>query len=371
VKSSNLQFGIKAAALTAAVLLCPLAALAADGATPALHPGTPLVLEPVRGAFEFDLAGSDVRKLNLQLSQPLTLQTGHVLLAPTPGSNLLGLDAVLQLPLSNGIGLHAGAEQILGTTHFQSLGSIQCVNGVLGPDSYTASGCHFVTDGSPVFDRRTLNLGASREFGRLGAEVNLFTSESHSGAAGVNQLNHVTSSEVLANELLNPLAGGSALPGFLSDAYLANKTSGIDLNFQLGLATDQAGEIRLGLALTRVLDASYQGIGEQSLGPRDWRLASPFDTATLGIEWSKGSFSSGIRGYYREPVNFLDRGNLDSMSTFDVHFTWRAPWKANLSIGASNVLGAGVEDRNDMEKSTDRYESIYGRIPYVRYQQDL
>ena len=54
-----------------------------------------------------------------------------------------------------------------------------------------------------------------------------------------------------------------------------------------------------------------------------------------------------------------------------MHFTWRTPWNANLSVGASNVLNSGVNDNPAADKPVDRFESIYGRIPYVRYQQDL
>jgi len=239
---------------------------------------------------------------------------------------------------------------------------------VLGPDSYTASGCRFVTDENSVFDRHTLNLGARHEIGNVSTSINWFTSKSETGAVDVYRPNQID----LESQLLAPFTANHALPGSLTTPYIANETTGIDLNFQVGFTTDQAGEIRLGLALTRVMDANYQGSFDgQSIGPLDWSLAKPFDSAVLGLEWSRGSFSSGIRGYYREPINFLNRENLDSMSTFDVHFTWRAPWNANLSVGASNILGAGVDDGNGINKSTDRYESIYGRIPYVRYQQDL
>lgn len=330
------------------------------------HPGTPMVLDPMTGAFEFDLGGSETRKLQLQLAHPIMLEAGHHLLSMAPGSNQLGLDSVLRMPLGNGLSLQGGAEQILGNTQFQPLGSIQCLNGTLGPDSYTASGCHFVTGADATFDRRTLNVGASHASGKLSTSMNWFTTASENGAVGVYKLSQFNNPAfLLDNALLSPLAGD------MSAAYINSETTGIDLNFQLGIATDQAGEIRLGLALTRVLDANYQGIYGHSLGTLDWSVAKPFDSAALGIEWNRGSFSSGIRGYYREPVSFLNRENLDSMSTFDVHFTWRAPWKANLSIGASNVLGAGVDERNTSDKTTDRYESIYGRIPYVRYQQDL
>ena len=56
----------------------------------ALHPGTPMVLDPVSGGFEFDLGGSETPKLQLQLSQPLMLETGSHLPTGLPHSNLLG-----------------------------------------------------------------------------------------------------------------------------------------------------------------------------------------------------------------------------------------------------------------------------------------
>jgi len=335
-----------------------------------LHPGTPMVLDPATGSFEFDLGGSKTRKLQLQLSQPIMLEMGQHLVSPEPGSNLLGLDATLKIPVGNGFSLHGGAEQLHGSTQFQTLGSIQCQNGILGPDSYTASGCRFVTEANSIFDRRTLNLGASHEFGNFSTSVNWFTTQRTTGA-GVYKLNQVSTATLLENRLLTPFAADNALSGPLSSTYGANEATGVDLNFQVGFTTDQAGEIRLGLALTRVLEANYQSIYDRSLGPLEWSVAKPFDSTTLGIEWSRGSFSSGISGYYREPVSFFNRESMDSLSTFDVHFTWRAPWNANLSIGASNVLGAGVDDRTNIDKTTDRFESIYGRIPYVRYQQDL
>ncbi len=60
------------------------------------------------------------------------------------------------------------------------------------------------------------------------------------------------------------------------------------------------------------------------------------------------------------------------MTTFDVYFTWRAPWNASLSVGASNLLNSGVDESGASEnKIIDPFEAVYGRIPYVRYQQDL
>ncbi len=140
----------------------------------------------------------------------------------------------------------------------------------------------------------------------------------------------------------------------------------------MGIATDNKGDIRLGLAFSRVLDADYQGIYSNSQNPLSWTLAEPFNTARMNLEWRGGNFSSGIRGFYREPVNFLNRNSVDGLTTFDVHFTWKTPWNGSLSVGASNILNAGAEETSNVDiQPSDPLESIYGRIPYVRYQQDL
>ncbi|HET6565357.1 MAG TPA: hypothetical protein VFG52_08090 [Xanthomonadales bacterium] len=341
-----------------------------------VHPGTPLILAPVAGAFEFDLAGSEIPKLQLQLAHPLQLQTDLSGRNPSSGS-MLGLDATLTLPMGNGFALRSRNEQASlisqNQAQYQSLGSIQCLNGTLKPDSYTASGCRFVNEQPAAFDRSTLSLGASKDFGAFSSSINWFTSQTSSGQRGLNPANRFNQAPVIDPMRYSSPAMNGFLPGLSSASLIDSEASGVDLNFQVGFTTDHAGTVQLGLALTRVYDAKLNGLDGEVFTPLSWNEAEPFSAAALGIEWQRGSFSSGIRGYYREQVNFLDRQSLDSMGTFDVHFTWRAPWNANFSVGASNVLGAGADDRNTADKpvSTDRFESIYGRIPYVRYQQDL
>jgi hypothetical protein len=63
-----------------------------------VHPGTPMVLDPVSGAFDFNLGGSETPKLQLRLAHPLILESGSHLQAISPDSSLLGLDATLQMP---------------------------------------------------------------------------------------------------------------------------------------------------------------------------------------------------------------------------------------------------------------------------------
>jgi hypothetical protein len=334
-----------------------------------------LIEQTPAAGLDFDLGGSEKRKLQLQLNQPLTLSMGTEARLQGNGNGLLGLDATLSLPVADGLSLAGGVKRQMGSVQFQQLGSIQCNNGILRPDSYTASGCRFVDEPYSSIERRQVRLGALFDIGNASASISWFTQDAELKQPGVRQLNRGAGATLLDPGLLTPVGVNPLLPtNYLSQPlqHFDSQVSGVDLNFRLGIATDQAGDIRLGLAMTRVLDAGYQGIYSGSPDILGWTTAEPFDTARMNVEWSRGSFSSGIQGFYREPVNFLDRNNLDSMTTFDVHFTWRTPWNANLSVGASNVLSAGVKDAGQPDNQpVDPFESVYGRIPYVRYQQDL
>jgi len=344
-----------------------------DSAPSSDQPPYPMVLDPGVG-MSFDLGGSEQRKLQLVLNQPLSVHAGMDTRVLDNGSDLLGLDATLAMPLSQQFSLEAGVDRRMGHSRFQPLGNIQCLNGTLRADSYTASGCRFVNEPLAVSNAQQFNLGARLDLSHASASVNWFTrdtelSRTAPGAAGTHGGQSAMTSYLLSPNLGNPLLSTTG-----SDPlqYLNTEASGVDLNFKVGFTTDTQGDLQLGLAFSRVLDADFTGLYAPDASALSWTLAEPFNSARMNLEWSKGAFSTGIQGYYRDSVNFLNRNNLDSMTTFDVHFTWRTPWNANLSVGASNVLNAGTDPAAGSEnQSADPLEPIYGRIPYVRYKQDL
>ena len=345
--------------------------MAAEGGGASGHGAYPMVLDPVVG-MNFDLGGSDKRKLQLVLDQPLSLNAGADTRIFDNGSDLLGLDATLALPLSKQFSLAAGVDHRAGHARFQPLGNIQCLNGTLRADSYTASGCRFVNEPLAATSEQQINLGARLDLRHASASVNWFSREaevSQAGGAGA-----YGSQPVMRNYLLSPNLGNPLLSTAGSDPlqYLNSEASGVDLNFKVGITTDTQGDVQLGLAFSRVLEADFDGLYARDASTLSWTLAEPFNTARMNLEWSKGSFSTGIQGYYRDSVDFLNRNRIDGMTTFDVHFTWRTPWNANLSVGASNVLNAGADAAGNAEnQSADPLEPVYGRIPYVRYKQDL
>jgi len=329
-------FGLQAQQLVGSPLLyaSDSVGLVADGA-PALNEDSPspMILDPGLG-LEFDLAGSEKRKLELMLERPLSLQAGMDARVFDSGSDILGLDATLNLPLSRQLAVGAGISRQLGNTRFRSLGSIQCANGILRADSYTASDCHFVNEPLATASRQQVALGARMNLQNATASINWFTRSDDVQQAGV-----ALEQSSLAPGLLSPNLGNPLLSTGMSDPlqYLNSEASGVDVNFKVGITTDTHGDLQLGLAFSRVLEADFQGLYPQNASAFTWTLAEPFDSARMNLEWSRGAFSTGIQAYYRDSVDFLNRNSIDDITTFDVHFTWRTPWNANLSVGATNL----------------------------------
>ncbi len=369
---------------TAAVLPC-LAFLLLSAPAIAQEPAVaqPRALEPGVAFSPFSLASDRTLEpdsdnpsaVRLQLDQPLTLeQIGQAILGQGRSNRTMG--TALNYRLDDSLSLSGGMAIGQQSGDFLALGSIHCQNGVLDAVSYRASDCFFVDDASGA-TARSVMLGASYDLGaRASARMNLFRETTR-----FNQVFRPGIDSAGAASLLDPLGDGylpgAALRGGL-DPVLAgyqageSERTGVDLEFQVGFSTDQAGDLVLGLQLTRVLDSGTEGVFYATPGGHNWTIARPYDSARLSLDWNRGAFSGGLDSYYRSPVSFLDRDPLDSQATFDVHFTWRAPWNASLSVGASNVLGAGAGDAPAVENNlADPFESIYGRIPYVRYKQDL
>lgn len=329
-----------------------------------------LLADAPASVFDFDLAGSETQKLELQLANPLTLSMGSNARLLDNGSDVLGLDATLSVPLTERFNLVAGSSQQVGQSRFLSLGSIQCLNGTLRADSYTASGCRFIHGNT---EQQEFSLGASLDFGLGSVSANWFardnTAEQNAAYSGGAMVPGISGNSMLSPNLVNPLLSDTGTDPL---QVLNSETSGVNLNFAVGITTDTRGDVQLGLAFSRIYEADFRGLYAGTGDSLAWTAAQPFNSARMSLEWNLGAFSTGIDGYYRDQVDFLSRNSIDSLATFDVHFTWRTPWNANLSVGATNVLNSGADNAAKTDpQPIDPLESVYGRIPYVRYKQDL
>ena len=138
-----------------------------------------------------------------------------------------------------------------------------------------------------------------------------------------------------------------------------------------------------GTALLDTRNASL--IGQVSLGTQSWvsiggtlvraRLI-PTDQLRGGLppEWDTGSLSlSGGIGNFAGDITgqMIDvPGQPSRYSTLGAGVTWRTPWKARLSVGAENLISHGKNPFGLPDARVDN-NTDEGRVPYVRYQQDL
>lgn len=375
---STVSTGFRHAALLSAAvtLACTVAPLAMAQTGPAnLAPANLATAPQVLGTSSSD-AGR--QSLKLQLGGPLAVQSQASLTADGQQGGLVLAASSLKYQLNEQLSLAGGAALEEQATHFRSLGSIHCENGTLDAVSYRASNCHFIDDPSTI-RASTLSVGGRYQVSEAAsASLNLFQVRNSASnpyrpgsdarlASSLDPLQRGNSMTSPLFSVLNPGYGaGAGLPGVNSEL------TGIDVQFQVGLSTDSAGDLVVGLQLTRILEGGAQGGFYALPGMQNWTLSEPVDSANLNLDWNLGAFSGGIQSYYRSTVEFLNRTAVDEQASFDVHFTWRAPWNASVSVGASNILNAGTKNTGPANNSiSDPLESIYGRIPYVRYKQDL
>lgn len=186
-----------------------------------------------------------------------------------------------------------------------------------------------------------LSAQASTRIGR-----SEWTGLASSRRASADNLLPGTSVSMLMPELL-PLAP-------LSGMAVEQNDLGIVGELKLG----QQGWIRVGgsVARARLLPASSVLPG--SVAPR-------WNSQTLSLGGGYGALGGEVVGrVVRVP------GETESYSTLGLGLTWRTPWAGRLTVGAQNLMSAGENPvvRATKEQVDPRTE---GRVPYVRYQQDL
>ena len=65
---------------------------------------------------------------------------------------------------------------------------------------------------------------------------------------------------------------------------------------------------------------------------------------------------------------------FSAWTTFDLQFSWATPWDGALTLGARNLTNEDppLDSVNFGSPGYDQhYYDVYGRVPYIRYEQDL
>lgn len=93
--------------------------------------------------------------------------------------------------------------------------------------------------------------------------------------------------------------------------------------------------------------------------PPEWNRGS------LNLSAGSGNFGGEITGQMIEVP-----GQSDRYSSVGAGMTWRTPWRAKVTVGADNIVTRGKNPFTLPDASSGNKKDE-GRVPYVRYQQDL
>ncbi len=242
-----------------------------------------------------------------------------------------------------------------------SLAHIHCNQHTATIDSFIAQDCRFVDQ--PVPDN-AVNLVQVRGEWVPAAGLSVGVGAFH----GERTLSPQTNA---ASAAFTPLTAG------LGDLELGpgrRQVDGLDLNVSFGLSTDRLGDFLMGLQLARY--RQRHSLTDFGFRPDDLLLgetnADYLNSAQLSLGWRRGSVGTELLGHYRElPFWMNPTGSSSSLSSFDLEFSWR-PRNSALSIGISNVLDSSPRADEAIDPAREEAaDSIFGRIPYVRYKHDL
>ena len=265
-----------------------------------------------------------------------------------------------------------------------ALANIQCAESVLTSSSYSASGCRFThvnqqqlllgLDWTPMPGlSTTASVFESRQTSRPGWEQYNIGASTLAAA----RLGNASASDLLAvsSQTIQGLQIGLQLDLF-------NGNNSVDISAGWSRITDfaldapflamQPGQTN-GLNQTSMLQTlGLNKLSSASAASSNSRFTSSdaLNSASLQVNWSNGPFSSGLQSVYQQTPVLPGIRRGEDLTTFNLHFTWQTPWQGALSIGANNVLDTTATAATDLD-GKEAISSIYGRIPYVRYKQDL
>jgi hypothetical protein len=188
---------------------------------------------------------------------------------------------------------------------------------------------------------------------------------SKSGVNGLLQMQRsrstVTGSLGLGSETLGGTSpvGATGADRRLLDSLLGGNTASIDtrnasLIGQVSLGTQSWVSIGGTLARVRLIPTDQLPGGL----PPEW------NTGSLSLSGGIGNFGGEITGQMIDVP-----GQPARYSSLGAGVTWRAPWRAKISVGADNLVTRG-KNPFGLPDATPA-ETDEGRVPYVRYQQDL
>jgi iron complex outermembrane receptor protein len=150
------------------------------------------------------------------------------------------------------------------------------------------------------------------------------------------------------------------------------ETDGLDVDAQYGFSFGGVGDFRLSAQWTYVNE--YERDEGDGNGLDDPDFFDPDLRGTTSLNWALGDFNANAIWNYMSSTSIDSLGyDLDDYQTVDLSLGYATPWNGQVTIGARNIFD---EDPPTSVNITSPYYSnqlhdVYGRVPYLRYEQDL
>ena len=159
--------------------------------------------------------------------------------------------------------------------------------------------------------------------------------------------------------------------------FATRETDGLDVDISYAFSAGAAGDFRTQLLWTHVLE--YERDVGDGQGKR--RLDGTFDPenrASVLLGWSLADFSASATWNYIDEAENAESNSpvfakVDDYSTVDLSFGYSTPWNGQITVGARNIFDEDPPTTVNIGSPfyTNYLHDVYGRVPYVRYEQDL
>jgi iron complex outermembrane receptor protein len=158
--------------------------------------------------------------------------------------------------------------------------------------------------------------------------------------------------------------------------FAKRETDGLDVEGSYAFSVGAVGDFRTTVQWTYVNE--YERDEADGLGLRDPQFFDPSNRGTIGLNWALGDFGANVMWNYIggssiEDANGIKTNDLDSFKTWDASATYATPWNGTVTIGARNLFDEDPPTSVGIGSPfySNYLHDVYGRVPYLRYEQDL
>jgi iron complex outermembrane receptor protein len=173
---------------------------------------------------------------------------------------------------------------------------------------------------------------------------------------------------------------GAVLPGvpnlilLPTDNGAVQTAKGVDFEGNYRLRTETMGTFSTKLAWSHTLEYNFTPIAAREI-ERAGTATFPRNRGLLALNWNMGAFGLGVNfNHIGSSSNGTPATTLPRWNTVDVQASVSAPWNAKITVGARNVEDKDPPFNNALfgfPFYSNSLHNIYGRMMYVRYEQNF